>query len=73
MAAEPASELFLFGQEYFSARQNDSEESDTDDWERDDERSDDGDSSSANLDDTKNMTKMRELDKEEIKDVQRQI
>jgi hypothetical protein len=78
MAAEPGSELetdlFLFEQEYFSARRNDSDsESDGDGPESDqnqDECTDHGDSSPADLEDSENMTEMRELDKDEIKGIQ---
>ena len=74
MAAEPGSELeadlFLFEQEYFSARISDSDSDSNIDGESDrdrDERTDDDDSSTANMDD---MTEVRELDKDEIKNVQ---
>ena len=75
MAAEPGSletDLSLFEQEYFSARKNDSDSESDENDQNQDECTDHGDSqaSPANLEDSESMTEVRELDKNEIKDIQ---
>ena len=72
--AEPGSELetdlFLFEQEYFSARLNDSGDSESDENDQnEDECTDDGDSQVSPTD-LESMTDVRELDKNEIKEIQ---
>ena len=74
MEGEPGTvldaDIVLFEQEYFSARQNDSESELDIDGESDrdlDEHTDDGDFGSVNID---VLTEMRELDKDEEKNVQ---